>query len=212
MEEGLHFLDIFTDQEIKDKLSELISATETIAKREPVVGFHKKFYIPGLIGVFQLSSVESKMSKFANEKFYNDMSYYDFADWIIGESHDIAEKHINNKPQFEDDMESYDTQSKGIIHAFNVIMETWAACCPEVATHCNLKYTENTTISPVGMVYKALQANLKDLGYPQSMDSVPNNMKSFKEETKDFFYMIAGYIINVLLLGAVFGILGAIFG
>ena len=76
----------------------------------------------------------------------------------------------------------------------------------------SIKYTENTLISPAGMVYKGLEENLKELGYGQSDDSSNDSKSSVKDEAKGCLYSIAGYILNILLLAAIFGLLGAIFG
>ena len=62
------------------------------------------------------------------------------------------------------------------------------------------------------MVYKGLEENLKELGYEQSDDSGQGSNSSVKDDAKGCLYSIAGYILNILLLAAIFGLLGAIFG
>ena len=60
---------LFPDGMLKNNLRELIVANDSLANKEPVYGFHYKFYVPGWIGFIQECVVESKMQKF-NEKEY----------------------------------------------------------------------------------------------------------------------------------------------
>ena len=212
MDNYKNFLDIFTSDDVKNKMSDIVKVTEELAQRTPTIGFHHNFYVPGWIGVIQMMFVENKMGNFSKEPFYDGKNYYEFGNWIINTANDVAELHVANKPEdYYDNNESFELQSKGIVHAFNVMTNAWIACCPEVATYRNLKYTADTVISPAGMVFKSLEANLKNLGYPQSSNEHCGNESSIKEETKGFLYQMAGYILNILLFAAIFGIIGSIF-
>ena len=99
MEEKQKVLDLFDSDEIKSLISELIDATDAISKKQPIIGFHHKFYVPGWVGLFQLMAVESKMSKFEQQPFYKDMNYLAFADWIISSSEKLA--NLQNAPNVE---------------------------------------------------------------------------------------------------------------
>ena len=85
-------LDMFPSNEMKEKLNEVIIAIDELSQKTPVVGFHHSFYVPGCIGFIQQMFVESKMNKFASQKFSRNMNYYEFADWIVDKSKEITEQ------------------------------------------------------------------------------------------------------------------------
>ena len=210
MENVNNILDMFPTREMKDKLNDIVYVINELSQKTPVVGFHHSFYVPGWIGFFQLMAVESKMNKFASKVFCRNMNYFEFGDWIIKKSGEIA---TLQQQTSADDQESRKSQNDAIIRVFKVMTALWMNYLPEVSTHCNIKYTENTLISPAGLVYKGLEENLKELGYSeQTNDNGQSSKSSIKNEAKDFLYNIAGYILNIILLAAIFGLLGAIFG
>jgi hypothetical protein len=137
------------------------------------------------------------------------MNYFEFGDWIINKSKEIVDL---QKEMTTDDTQLAQSQNEAIIRVFKVMTALWMNFLPEVSTYHSIKYTENTLISPAGMVYKGLEENLKDLGYEAGDDSGQASKSSVKDEAKGCLYSIAGYILNILLLAIIFGILGAIFG
>ena len=199
---------MFPEREMKDKLNDIIIVINDLSQKTPVVGFHHSFYVPGWIGFFQIMAVESKMNKFASQPFCRNMNYYEFGDWIIDKSKEIADL---QKGATSDDLQMTQSQNEAIIRVFKVLTALWMNYLPEVSTYHSIKYTENTLISPAGMVYKRLEENLKEIGYKPSDDSEHESKPSMKDEAKGRLYSIAGYILNILLLAAIFGMLGAIF-
>lgn len=204
-----NILDMFPTREMKDKINDIIVVINELSQKTPVVGFHHSFYVPGWIGFFQIMAVESKMNKFASQSFCRNLNYFEFGDWIIDKSKEIAEL---QKGMTTDDTQMTQSQNEAIIRVFKVLAALWMNYLPEVSTYHSIKYTENTLISPAGMVYKGLEENLKELGYEQSDDSKHASKSSVKDDAKGCLYSIAGYILNILLLAAIFGLLGAIFG
>ena len=202
-------LDLFPSREMKDQLNDIIRVINDISNKRPIVGFHHSFYVPGWIGIIQTTIVESKMNKFASSTFYRNMNYYEFGDWIINKSKELAELQNGTAT---DDKQAKLSQNEAIIRIFEVLTALWVNYLPEISTYHNIKYTENTLISPAGMVYKGLEENLNIIGYTRNSDSSHASKSSFKEETKSFLYGIVGYIINIILLACIFGILGTIFG
>ena len=204
-----NILDMFPKREMKDKINDIIVVINELSQKTPVVGFHHSFYVPGWIGFFQIMAVESKMNKFASQTFCRNMNYFEFGDWIINKSKEIVDL---QKEMTTDDTQLAQSQNEAIIRVFKVMTALWMNFLPEVSTYHSIKYTENTLISPAGMVYKGLEENLKDLGYEAGDDSGQASKSSVKDEAKGCLYSIAGYILNILLLAIIFGILGAIFG
>lgn len=204
-----NILDMFPERSMKEKLNDIIVVINELSQKTPVVGFHHSFYVPGWIGVIQIMFVESKMNKFASQTFCRDMNYFEFGDWIINKSKEIADF---QKKTSTDDTQMTQSQNDAIIRVFKVLAALWMNYLPEVSTYHSIKYTENTLISPAGMVYKGLEENLKELGYEQSSDSGQGSKSSVKDDAKGCLYNIAGYILNILILAAIFGLLGAIFG
>lgn len=203
---------MFPEREMKDKLNDIIVVIDELSHKTPVVGFHHSFYVPGWIGFFQLMFVESKMNKFASQSFCRNMNYFEFGNWVINKSKEIADI---QKGIAIDDPQMTKSQNDAIIRVFKVLAALWMNYLPEVSTYHSIKYTENTLISPAGLVYNGLEDNLKDLGYEQSDDSDDSghsSKSSVKDDAKGCLYSIVGYILNILLLAAIFGLLGAIFG
>jgi hypothetical protein len=204
-----NILDMFPEREMKDNLNDIIVVIDELSHKTPVVGFHHSFYVPGWIGFFQLMFVESKMNKFASQSFCRNMNYFEFGDWLINKSKEIADL---QKRTATEDQQITESQNDAIIRVFKVLAALWMNYLPEISTYHSIKYTENTLISPAGMVYKGLEENLKGLGYEQSDDSGKGSKSSVKDDAKGCLYSIVGYILNILLLAAIFGLLGAIFG
>ena len=209
MSDYSNILDLFSDQEIKSHIETILVATEEVAKKERVSGFHHSFYVPGWIGLIQQSIVENKMDKFVAQPFYGGKNYFEYADWLIEQSKTIAELQVKYKPEGENIDDTYENQCGTIRKLFNLALNEWIDVCPEVALYCNKKYTENTLISAAGIVQNAYTENLKSIGYvvlPSQSD------KKFTDEIKGGLYFIAGYILNVLILAAIFGLGSLIFG
>lgn len=80
----------FPDGDLKNIMQELIVANESLANKEPVYGFHHKFYVPGWIGFIQECIVESKMQKFNKKIFYAGKGYIDFVNWIGDKADAVA--------------------------------------------------------------------------------------------------------------------------
>lgn len=205
-------LNVFSSSDLQTKMSDIVKISKALSQKIPVFGFHYAFYVPGWIGLIQQMIVEHKMEKFVKLPFYNDMNYYEFADWIINKSREISEIHIQTKPATDStEYQIFEMQSHAIVKTFDFITNCWANCCPEVSSYCNLKYTEDTLISPLGLVIRGLEENLKDLGYPQSSKNRRNKGNTFLDDAKSFLYQIGGYILNIFLLAAIFGLLSLFF-
>lgn len=186
-------------------MQELIVANESLANKEPVYGFHHKFYVPGWIGFIQVCIVESKMQKFNKQVFYAGKGYIDFVNWIGDKAKAIANCYSEIKNM--DDEKS--TVCKGLIVAiFDSTIDKWAKCCPEIATYCNIDFDGNTKISPIGCIHYTLASTLQKFEYPQFDSS--SSKSSFVSEIKAQGYYIIGYILNVAIFTCVFGIIIAI--
>ena len=194
---------IFEDGEIKTVLSEFMEAGIEIVKREPVVGFHHQFYLPGWIGFVQQLMVEKKMNEWKNKNYYKNKNYTEFAMWLIDSSEKIAEIHIANRPDPSNDEANalFEKQSDVIINITSTLIEIWRASSPEVSTVFSIKLDDETRMSLYGALCNDVSLNLKDIGYPQ----IPREplQKGCLEEMKDYFYMIAGWFINITTLGLI---------
>lgn len=209
MSDYTEIISLFQDPEIASRVEALLKATDVISKREPVYGFHHKYYVPGWIGIIQQMIVENKMNKFSSQQFYDDKNYLEYADWLIKLSKEISDLQIKYKPEGEKIDLDYEHKCNTLIKIFNVTFEAWIEACPEIATYCNHEYTENTLISAAGIVQNAFIENLGAIGY---VVQPSKSERKFMDEVRGQLYYIAGYIINVLLLGLIFGIGSTIFG
>ena len=204
-----NILSLFPDPELSARVEDILRATEVIANKEPVYGFHHKFYVPGWIGVIQQQIVQNKMDKFSTQPYYLDKNYFQYADWLIEQSKEMADLLMRSKPEGDEENEDYNKQCNALIKLFNLAFDCWIDSCPEIATYCNREYTENTLISPAGIVQNAFKESLGPIGYKTTS---PKSGRKFVDEVKGFFYMIASYIINLMLLAAIFGLGSLIFG
>lgn len=195
------------DGELKKLLQELIVANDSLANKEPMFGFHYKFYVPGWIGLIQESIVESKMQKFDQKVFYDGRGYIGFANWLCEKANAVAKCYS----EIENMENGKSSECKKLVLAiFDLTIENWVKCCPEIATYCNIDFSDNTKISPIGWVHYKLASTLQEFGYPQFDNKSPKS--SFVSEMKAQSYFIIGYILNVIILACVFGIIGTIFG
>lgn len=203
---------LFPNGELRDLMSELVLAAEDIAKREPVIGFHHSFYVPGWVGAIQEMVVNSKMQGFETKPYYKEKNYTEFAQWLIDSSAKVSELHKESKPEDNDAkaIEDYDAQSKVIVQVFSVVIEVWVNSAPEVATMFNRIIDSNTRMSLYGIVYQNVSRNLRAFGF-QQVSSKPKE-KGFVEEGKDVLYRIAGIIVNLLIIGIIGAIISAIAG
>ena len=196
----------FPDGDLKNIMQELIVANDSLANKEPVYGFHHKFYVPGWIGFIQECIVESKMQKFDKQVFYAGKGYIDFINWI-GDKADAVAKCYS---EIENMDEAKSTVCKKLIVAiFDSTIDNWVKCCPEIATYCNIDFDGNTKISPIGWIHYKLASILQKFEYPQFDSS--SSMGSVVSVMKAQGYYIIGYILNVIILACVLGIIGAIF-
>lgn len=195
----------FPDGDLKNNIQELIVANDSLGNKEPVYGFHHKFYVPGWIGFIQECIVESKMQKFNKKIFYAGKGYINFANWVVDKADAVAKCYSEIENMNE---EKSSICKKLIVAIFDSIVDNWAKCCPEVATFCNIDFGGNTKISPLGFVHYKLASALQNFGYPQ-FDS-NTSKSSFISEMKAQGYYIIGYILNVIILACIFGIIQAI--
>jgi len=209
MENYNDILDMFPTKEMKEKLNDIISVIDELSQKTPVVGFHHSFYVPGWIGCIQEMFVESKMNKFATQKFCRNMNYYEFADWIVDKSKEVVNL---QKQTVAEDKVLAQTQTEAIARVFNVLSALWMNCCPEISTYYNIKYEEDKLISPAGVVYRGIENSLKELGFEGNEDGKGRSGPGFKESAKNMFYMFAGYILNIIILASIIGLVSAIFG
>lgn len=209
MSEYSDILGLFSDPELKNRIESILVATDAISKKESVSGFHHRYYVPGWIGLIQQSIVEKKMNKFALQPFYGEKHYLEYADWLIDQSKTVAELQVKYRPEGDRVDDSYEKQCKVIRKLFSYALNVWIDACPEVALYCNREYTENTLISAAGIVQNAYEKNLKPVGYYVIKSK---SDRKFTDEIKGGFYYIAGYILNVLIVAAIFGIGSLIFG
>ncbi len=204
MNDRIAILESFTSQEMKEELAKLMDIIDDLAKRTPIVGIHHRFYVPGWIGFFQQVIVERKMDKIAEESFScAGMNYYEFGDWIINKSVEIAEMQSKS---LDTDPDVVSTQNEIINRIFTELTTIWAHVIPEISSYSNIQYTENSTISRHGFVLKGLEQTLEKLGRAKFRIS-RSDEPSFKEEAKQTGYWFAGYIINILLFAAIIGLL-----
>ena len=122
-----NILDMFPKREMKDKINDIIVVINELSQKTPVVGFHHSFYVPGWIGFFQIMDVESKMNKFASQTFCRNMNYFEFGDWIINKSKEIAEL---QKGMTTDDTQMTQSQNEAIIRVFKVLAALWMNYLP----------------------------------------------------------------------------------
>ena len=202
-------LDLYDSDEIKSLLSELIDAEETISKEEPNIGFHHKFYVPGMIGAIQESIVEGKMYKFEKQPFYQDKNYIEFADWLIDSSRQLANFQIEAQKNDENnDVEKKDLQCKTIILVLQSVADAWYNRAPEVASWVNKEfYDEFTKISQAGLIFHHYELYLEPLGYPQHEETKPK-----VQEPDMGCYQFIGYVLNLLIIGLILWIGSLIFG
>lgn len=208
MENIDNILDLFPSKDMNDKLNDIISIINDISTKRPIVGFHHSFYIPGWIGFIQTMIVERNMNKFANTEYCRNMNYYEFGDWIINTSKEIAEIH---KGTISDNIELAKSQNDAIIRIFEVLTALWINYLPEISTYHSIEYSDNTLISPAAMVYKGVKENLIALGYVNYNERENASRSNFKNDVKGYLYGIAGYFINIILLITILGLLGTIF-
>ena len=199
-------LSIFPNGKLKTILQEIIVANGSLSNKQPVYGFHFKFYVPGWIGFIQECIVESKMQKFYKTPFYADRGYIDFANWIVDKASEVAKCYNEIETLKNEDKIAC---KKMVINIFNATIENWMECCPEIATYCNIDFDGNVRISPMGFVHYRLASSLKNFGYTQ-FDSNTSKSSLFSEVKAQGMYII-GYILNVILLACIWGILIAIF-
>jgi len=196
---------LFPDGMLKNNLRELIVANDSLANKEPVYGFHHKFYVPGWIGLIQEWVVESKMQKFNGKEFYAGKGYIDFVNWLV----DKAEAVANCYSEIEDlDEGKVAVCKKLIVTIFDSTIEKWANCCPEIATYCNVDFGDNTKISLIGWIHYKLASILQNFKY--SKFDANHSESNFVSEMKAQGYYIFGYILNAIIFACVFGIIGAI--
>lgn len=199
--------------EAKEKLNEIYEAMETLSHKQPVSGFHHRFYVPGWIGCIQWFIVSSKMDKWCRQPFYKEKNYYEFADWIGDIAHSLHD-YLNNPETKERD--DYKQHSNDIVSAVHILMYTWAECSPEVASFTDRDYRDETT----GQGYKVsigflLNKRLEEeIGKPSNVAETTtktSGWKDFKEEAKSYGYMIAGWFINIVIFALIAGLISAIF-
>ena len=201
-------LDYFPSEEMKRKIEGIVYVIDDLSHKTPVTGFHYSFYVPGWIGMIQMSAVEGRMRRFAEKPFYKGMNYYEFANWIIEQSKEVASLHNETASGSN---ETVILQNEAIIRVFMVMTTLWINYSPEISRHCNIYYSKDILISPAGLVYKCLEENLKELGYTNAAQTQDSD-HGIKDSVKDFLYRILGFIINIVILALIFGLLGAIFG
>lgn len=202
-------LELYQDLELKSKVEELLDACTAVMQKEPVYGFHHRFYVPGVIGLVQQFIVEKKMNEFVCKPFYKDQNYFEFGS-LFDSSKGVCEMLVQSKEKYSTDDELYSKQCETLIKVYELLLTSWVRSCPEIATYCNHKYTEDTLISVAGIFNLTLSENLKQIGYVES-EKQSESGGNFKKEMQGVFYQIAGYFLNCLLLALVFGLGSLIF-
>lgn len=209
MENKKDIVELFSSQEMKNKVEDIIRVIDELSQKTPVIGLHYRFYVPGWIGAIQQSVVEGKMAKVGKQPFCNNMNYFEFGDWIIQISNELVKLYSENKGN---DEEQNKEQAEAIIRLCTVLAALWTNCYPEISTYCNIKYDENTLISAAGLVYEGLKENLKSLGYEENEEPKRNTGMNLGGEFKSMLYRLVGMFLNILILAAIFGVIEAIFG
>lgn len=201
------------ENEIKEKMKELYEAMEVLSHKQPVTGFHHRFYVPGWIGSIQWLIVSSKMDKWCKQPFYKGMDYYEFADWI-GDTAHVLHDYLNN-PATKGRVD-YEQHSNEIVSAVYMLMYMWVECSPEVSSFTDRDYLDEAT----GQEYKVsigflLNKRLEDeVGKPSlATDTTAKSSvwKDIKEDAKSYGYMIAGWLINLVIFLLIVGLISAIF-
>ena len=197
---------------MNELLEKLISVEQEISQKQPVVGFHHRFYVPGWIGFIQECIVEHNMGKFVDDVFYDKMNYLEFGNWIATSSKKICELLLIEAEQKNyKDSELFQQQANAIIELFNTLTLSWCRCAPEVvSTYTVGKADDDYITSLAGFVYRELENNLKPLGYPQSIEKEPTFYEG--PSFRDVGNQLLSYFCNLLLIGIIFFIGSLIFG
>lgn len=112
-------VELFSSQEMKNKVEDIIRVIDELSQKTPVIGLHYRFYIPGWIGAIQQSVVEGKMAKVGKQPFCNNMNYFEFGDWIVQISNKLVKLYSENKG---DDEEQNKEQAEAIIRLCTVLV------------------------------------------------------------------------------------------
>jgi hypothetical protein len=142
------------------------------------------------------------------------MNYYEFADWIGDLANDFHDylKHPEIKSR-----EDYEEHSEEIKSVFQVMLFMWSDCAPEISLDIDRDYYDEKS----GKQYKVSIAYIlkkrieSEIGAPKHVSSEVRQKASswdnIKEEAKSMGYMLAGWIINILLLALIIGLFDLIF-
>ena len=173
-----------------------------------------RFYVPGWIGAIQWNIVWYKMDGWCKRTFYKEKNYYEFADWI-GESAHIFHVYLH-KPEVKS-REDYKEHSNDIVTAIHLLLSIWCECAPEIASFTNTDYYDESTRQryKVSIAYLINKKVEDEIGKPSQVTN-ENQEKTLgwndlKEGVKSFGYTIAGYFINILIVGLIAFLLDAIF-
>lgn len=201
------------DIEVKKKMSEVYEAMEALSHKQPVNGFHHRFYVPGWIGSIQWFIVSLKMDKWCRQPFYKEKNYYEFADWIGDTAHSLHD-YLNNSETKE--RADYEQHSDDIVSAIHLLMLMWVECSPEVAAFTDRDYRDETTgqeykVSIGFLLNKRIENEIGKQRNVAETTSKSSGWKDFKEEAKSFGYMIAGWFINIAIFALIAGLISAIF-
>lgn len=201
------------DNEAKGRLEEVFDAMEEMSHKQPVTGFHPRFYVPGWIGSIQSFIVSTKMDKWSKLPFIKEKNYYEFGDWIGETAHFFHEYFLKEEVK---NCEDYNSQSNEIAKLIHVLLLMWVECSPEVATYTDTKYHDDKTDQDyeVSMAFLLNKKIESEIGNPSQTDdnerTKESGWKEFKNEAKSFGYMLAGYFVNLLILAIIAGLIDAI--
>jgi len=149
-----NILDIFPSSIMKDKINDLVVVIDDLSKRLPIISFND--------------------ARYEDFVFYKGLSYKDFSSWICTTSKEMGNLLLSEKTSFTDD--SYKEQCNALIRLFDVLTVLWWKCFPNVATESRILLDNGKKTSLAGMVFKALETNLAEIGYPKQYFLAPKDL------------------------------------
>lgn len=214
MNSAKELIDSISGDEYKNKMSDFLIAIEALTQKEPAVGFNPRFYVPGWIGVIQSIIVSGKKDKWCKLPFYNQKNYYEFTEWVNDMAHDFHD-YLNSTDVKS--REDYGEHLEEIKNVFQLMLLVWSECAPEVSLDLDSDYYDEKTGKQykVSMAYLLKKSIEAEVGAPKRASNEVKQKTStwdnIKEDAKTMGYMLAGWIINLVLLALIIGLFDLIF-
>ena len=193
----------------RDYISQIDELAEVLEKKPQTVGFVHKFFVPGWIGFIQECIVENKMSKAAKQPIFNGMGYLECGDKIAELVDKACTARTQNDKAF---VKSNDNpENLAILSSAMNALDAWTHVYPEIAYWMNQKVNDSYVTNALGIIQGNIKKSLSTIIDVPS-ERMSNKSNSFTSEMKAMGGQIAAMICNVIVLAAIFGLLGSIFG